>query len=478
MPSYASGAHIPRKPSSPRASITSRAKCPARSHSAANGSIRVRANSRASSTIWRCVSVRPAGSIAIDIESTSALPPQPPRRDHLPQQRRRPVLVVTQIALQHLQDRETHVQADQVGERERPQRMVHAQLHHRVHGFRRRHTFHYAEDGLVDHRHEDAVGDEPGGVMYHDWHLLQHLYNLYNLLNGLLRRLEPSNHLHQRHHRHRVHEVHPDHLRRTLRLDCQRRDRDRRRVAREDRPRWSQAIEVAKDLELDVGLLGRRFDDELHVAHGVEAGRRSDARQGGVALLRGDRSLLDLPLEVRPDLGQHAFEQSGRDVDQGGVPAVLREHVRDAVAHRPGAHYRDPAHATTGSAAARAPPRRLQAMSATLPATMTSVDTMPPSGPNAPPSIQPCGPGRYAKAGSGNAYPLTGAANTSASVAFHPKWAPHASGMPPGEKKAHASHTPASATLTVEKGVALGLPRCASPNPVAAMSVAGVAPIA
>src|SRR5438067_408662 len=82
-------------------------------------------DSRASSTIWRWVSERPAGSIAIDIEAPSALATEPPRRDHFPQQRRRTVLVVSQVALQHFEDRETHVQADQVGERQRAQRMVH-----------------------------------------------------------------------------------------------------------------------------------------------------------------------------------------------------------------------------------------------------------------------------------------------------------------------------------------------------------------
>src|SRR5207302_5302395 len=132
MPSYSSGVHMPRNPSAPRASITSRAKWAVRSHSAANGSMRVRANSRASSTIWRCVSERPAGSIAIDIEAPAALAAQPPRRDQLPQQRRRTVFVVAQIALQHLEDRETHVQADQIGERQRPERMVHAELHDRT----------------------------------------------------------------------------------------------------------------------------------------------------------------------------------------------------------------------------------------------------------------------------------------------------------------------------------------------------------
>src|SRR5438445_13349686 len=149
MPSYSSGVHMPRKPSLPSSSITSRAKCAVRSHSAANGSILVRPNSRARSTIWRCISVRPAGSIAIDIETAAALSPQAPRRHHSAEQRGRPVLVVAEVALQHLEDRETHVQADQVGEGERPERVVHAELHHAVHRFRRGDPLHDAEHRLV-----------------------------------------------------------------------------------------------------------------------------------------------------------------------------------------------------------------------------------------------------------------------------------------------------------------------------------------
>src|SRR6266851_6931828 len=133
MPSYVSGVHIPRNPSRPSSSMASRAKWAVRSHSAANGSIRVRPTSRASSTIWRCVSERPAGSIAIAIETPAALAAQPPRRNQLPQQRCRAVFVVAEIAMQHLEDREADVEPDQVSEGERSERMVHAELHHGVH---------------------------------------------------------------------------------------------------------------------------------------------------------------------------------------------------------------------------------------------------------------------------------------------------------------------------------------------------------
>src|SRR5437667_6071904 len=120
MPSYASGVVRPRNPSLPSSSMTSRGKCRVRSHSAAYGSMWVRANSRTRSTIWRCVSERPAASIPVDIEAAPALSAQAARGHELPEQRRRTVLVVPEVPVQHLEDREADVEADQVRERERP----------------------------------------------------------------------------------------------------------------------------------------------------------------------------------------------------------------------------------------------------------------------------------------------------------------------------------------------------------------------
>src|SRR5881398_3048891 len=156
----------------------------------------------------------------------------------------------------------------------------------------------------------------------------------------------------------RVHEMHPDHLRGALSLGGDSGDGDGGGIAREDRGGWGQPIDVVEDFELDVGLLGRRLDHQLGIRHRVEAHRGSDPRQRRVALLRGDRSFLHLPLEVRPDDRQHSLEQTGRDVDQRGVPAVLGEHMRDAVPHRAGAHYRHPAHAANETRALTGAPAR------------------------------------------------------------------------------------------------------------------------
>src|SRR6266508_2227247 len=104
MPSYSSGVHMPRKPSLPSSSITSRGKWLVRSHSAAKGSIFSRANSRASSTTWART------SIAVCIEPLPRFPAELPRGHHLFQERRGPVFLLVEPILKHLHDGQTHVQ--------------------------------------------------------------------------------------------------------------------------------------------------------------------------------------------------------------------------------------------------------------------------------------------------------------------------------------------------------------------------------
>src|SRR5882724_3758460 len=148
IPSYSSGVHMPRNPSLPSSSITSRGKWLVRSHSAANGSIFSRANSRASSTTCSRTSV------AVCIEPLPRFSAELSFGDHLLEQRRRPVLLHVEPVLQHLHDGEAHVETDQIGERQRTERVVHAELHHLIDRLRRRDALVHAEDRFVDHRHE------------------------------------------------------------------------------------------------------------------------------------------------------------------------------------------------------------------------------------------------------------------------------------------------------------------------------------
>src|SRR5213593_171495 len=172
MPSYSSGVHIPRKPSLPTSSITSRGKWLVRSHSAANGSILSRANSRASSTTCSRTSV------AVDIEPLPRFSAELSLGDHFLEQRRGPVLVRVDPVLQHLHDREAYVEANQIGEGQRTERVIHAELHHLIDRLRRRYALVYTEDRFVDHRHQHPVRHESGRVVDQDRRLSQLLGNL------------------------------------------------------------------------------------------------------------------------------------------------------------------------------------------------------------------------------------------------------------------------------------------------------------
>src|SRR5436190_16656146 len=165
---------MPRKPSLPSSSITSRGKWLVRSHSAANGSIFSRANSRASWATWSRMSV------AVDIESHARFSAEPPRRDHLLEQPRGPVLRIGKAFDHHVENREADVEPDQIGERERPERMLHAERHHLIDRLGRGDAFLYAQDRLVDHRHQHAIGYEPGRIVHLDGRLAEPLGNLHN----------------------------------------------------------------------------------------------------------------------------------------------------------------------------------------------------------------------------------------------------------------------------------------------------------
>src|SRR5438093_215041 len=182
MPSYSSGVHIPKKPNLPSSSTTSRGKCLVRSHSAANGSIFSRANSRASSTTCSRTSV------AVDIEPPPRFSAELSFGDHFLEQRRRPILVRVEPVLQHLHDREAHVEADQVGECQGTERVIHAELHHLIDRLRRRDALVHTEDRFVDHRHEDAIRHESGRVVDHDGGLSQLLGNLDRFCDDLVPR--------------------------------------------------------------------------------------------------------------------------------------------------------------------------------------------------------------------------------------------------------------------------------------------------
>src|SRR5204862_1999892 len=197
-----------------------------------------------------------------------------------------------------------------------------------------------------------------------------------------------------------------------------------------------------------------------------------DARKRLGSLLPAPGSLFHQLLDVRRDRLQPTIQCGLRGINQRNPPAMLRKHVRDAVAHRPRPDDGDFTHAATG------PKASLRVNKNSDPPSSAMVATMPPSGPKAPPSTQRCAPAVYSTTGTWKTKPETGASKRIARPAFQPKCAPHASCMPPFAKNARDSQIAASATLIVLKTVALGFRAWARPNRQASSTVAGITPSA
>src|SRR5262249_39982413 len=99
---------------------------------------------------------------SVRVEAPSHLAPEPACRHVLPEQRARPVLVVAELAVQHLGDGEAGVEADEGGELERPHRVVEPELHTLVNVLDGAEPLVERVAGLVEERDEDPVHDEAG----------------------------------------------------------------------------------------------------------------------------------------------------------------------------------------------------------------------------------------------------------------------------------------------------------------------------
>ena len=87
-------------------------------------------------------------------------------------------------------------------------------------------------------------------------------------------------------------------------------DGDGAGVGREDRFRRQDAVEIAKDLGLDLEPLGGGFDGERGGREIVQAGGESDARAGLVGLLLRELFFRHFAGEVRADGVEAAVERA------------------------------------------------------------------------------------------------------------------------------------------------------------------------
>src|SRR5919204_5460055 len=377
------GTIIPMKPSSPSFFTASAGKRASRSIAAAFGNSSFVANSRAVRRTSSCSAVSDRSKAARDatsvipVHAAPGLAAEPPGRDVAAQKRRRAVLVLAEVAVHDLAHGEADVEADEVGERQRPHRMVHAEPEHRVDVLRRPDALLEREERFVDERHEDPVRDEARCVARLDGGLAEPLGDAPHERDRVVRGLHPADDLDELHQRNGVHEVHARDALRAAGRRGEPRDRDRRRVAREDRVGLARLIQLAEDLLLHRHLLERGLDRE------VDAAKVLDVRGGADA--SGDRGRLGRKLALRGELRQRgvhvalrAPELLERDVDEHHLQSGGRARLRDARAHRSAPDDADGLgllglHAISTATATASPPPRHSATTPRFPPVCRSV---------------------------------------------------------------------------------------------------------
>ena len=114
-------------------------------------------------------------------------------------------------------------------------------------------------------------------------------------------------------------------------------DRDGAGVGREDRFGSQDAVEIAKDLSLDLKPLGGGFDGERGGREVLQAGGQGDAGTSLVGLLLRELLFRYFAGDVGADGVEAAVERALIDVVEKDVEAGAGTDVRDAVAHGPGA---------------------------------------------------------------------------------------------------------------------------------------------
>mmetsp|Transcript_47573 Transcript_47573/g.121408 ORF Transcript_47573/g.121408 Transcript_47573/m.121408 type:complete len:315 (-) Transcript_47573:358-1302(-) len=149
---------------------------------------------------------------AVLVHPLASLPPKQPGVDILCQKWARAVLGVAQSAVQDAHYGQACIQPDEVGQGKRAHWLVGAQLHAHVDVFRRRDALHQRKEGLVNHRHQDAVHHEARPIRRHADLLAHALRQGARCSVCLFVSVHPADDFDQAHQRRRVHPVHP-HLR-------------------------------------------------------------------------------------------------------------------------------------------------------------------------------------------------------------------------------------------------------------------------
>jgi hypothetical protein len=117
--------------------------------------------------------------------------------------------------------------------------------------------------------------------------------------------------------------------------------RNRRGIARQDRFRFAQLVQLREDIKLERLVLGRRLDHDIDVGQFFQRGRGFDIGQGRFLVFRTDLFLLEESIEAAGDRVQAALDLCLADVLHDHPEPRRGANLDDAVTHGSGANHAD-----------------------------------------------------------------------------------------------------------------------------------------
>src|SRR5216684_5476559 len=148
--------------------------------------------------------------LIVFIKAAAGLAPEISRVHVLLEQRAGTILVVAEHPMHHLHDREAGVEPDQVGQLERPHRLIGAEFYRGVDIGYAANPFVECVNRFVDHRQQHAIYDEAREILRSHRGLAELLRQPASLLEGRFGSREAADNFDQLHRGNRIHEMHPD----------------------------------------------------------------------------------------------------------------------------------------------------------------------------------------------------------------------------------------------------------------------------
>ena len=240
------------------------------------------------------------------------------------------VVLIAELGVEGVEDRQRRVEADEVEERQRAHREVAAALHRGVDVLARGGAVLQHAHGVVEVREQQGVDDEAGAVGDLDGVLAAGRGERHRRLDRVVAGGERADDLDELHQRRRVEEVDAADPVRALGGDRHLDDGQRRGVGGEDAVGLDDLLQLGEQLALGGEVLDDALDHEVAVGEPAEVVGGGDAGERGVAVGLLELALGHLPVEV----AGHA----GHD----GLGALLAARSHDHVEAGAGGHLDQP----------------------------------------------------------------------------------------------------------------------------------------